>query len=149
MVTIVLREGYGRVMVATEPILDVGTVIIREKPLMQWKTYQWETFFDAFLASSIETKKRILDLYVPEHHRLLMDTAKYVASMNLRDPASLRGLGHEILMNLNAIAVAYGNIASFKDAKNGFLNPEDSTSYFLALGSHVVHRVYRMSIARR
>jgi hypothetical protein len=65
------REHYGTVPVATKPILALGTIIMREKPLLFWNTHQCHEFFDQFLQLSDEKQKLICAMFVKPTYNVM------------------------------------------------------------------------------
>jgi len=74
------RDGLGRIVVANAPVTVLGSIIIREKPVLVWKTGDWMDYLDHFLDSSDEVKRIVLDMFAPPEDSTTMREAHTTAS---------------------------------------------------------------------
>jgi SET domain len=148
-VAIVNRVGYGQVMVATESILELDTIVFREKPILFWEVENWDELFDRYLNASKKIKKQVLAMFIPpEDSKARNDAAEYVKPCKKSFPR-FKELGKDLAIQLISITIAnahsYMN-SSFESVEQrmaGLLrfgkNQGDTTSALLPFGVHIRH----------
>jgi SET domain len=73
------RDGIGRVVVCRENIDSIGTILIREKPLIVWQTDDMDDFLEAFVSASAEDKEIALDMFTPSFKSSIMLKSSSIA----------------------------------------------------------------------
>jgi hypothetical protein len=149
LVTIVNREGYGRVVVATKLIHELGTVVVRERPLLEWTINNWDEYLINLLNSSNETKKQVFDMHIPKEDSKVMQAALRRAMSCLETYARYPALEREFAAQL--IGIAISNSHSYSDSQLETLDElidalspgddycGDTKSALLSVGSRIAH----------
>jgi hypothetical protein len=104
---ILLVDGIGRAVVASEPQTDIGKVLFREKPIIVWDTEggevnTWRSYLDAFKDLESHDKALILDMHSPNEECQIVRNLDRIAR-TLCDEYE-RELGHELTLKLLATA---------------------------------------------
>ena len=145
---IVSTEDLGRVVVATKDFLNVGEVILREKPLLVWdnQTNGTRQYLDAFLDAPAEVQNLVLDMHTPpessQYMKSLRSTAlnfcnafpRYSAVLGVDKMVKLIGVS-----NINAHEYNGRPPEAFYDVVSEARRLSSGRSALFAYGSKVAH----------
>lgn len=143
LTTVEIRPGLGRVVVANYDSYEVGTQLIREKPVLIWKSGDWCDYIEKFLELPEAEKAIVLDMFAAA-----TSAQDYLASLVLlRCTEMVDQVGSEAKMK-QLVAIAntnaheyYGTVAeSFHEVVRPVGERLSSgKSALFAFGSKVAH----------
>jgi hypothetical protein len=93
---------------------EIGTVILKENPLLSWTSNTWDEFFNKYLTLSQQKRQQILDMFVPHDNTKIIGKAMcHTKFLQENNYDHFHDLGSELIKKLIGIAVANSHSNSF------------------------------------
>lgn len=106
IVRLATHEDLGRIVIAMVPYDDVGSTLLRERPLLSWSEGSTSNLFNAFLEAPSHVKDIVLDMFTPPATSTLMLQAAVIAGMCGVTYPRASTLGRETMTKLVGVEMA-------------------------------------------